>query len=333
MQKRTLSTGQEVSVISVGSWQTFERIPFEDSVAVLDAAISKGINFFDTARYGMVPPNERGESQPIPPGSPFAEIIFGRAMAATGAPRESYVLSNKLWFDTYPEQSFIEQADASVLRMGLDYIDVVFVQVPPPGLDIPTLAREVGRVITEGRARTWGTINWSPAQLREAWRVANDEGFPGPSLVELKYSVVRREPTEVAEYQAVYDELGVRVHGSNVFEGGLLTGKYTTLDEIAEKRILPEDVNHVRERFIVQREEYLRAAAEFDVSPVVLALGFVVANPHVASALIGATRPEHIDENVRAVEFIERVGAGVIRARLASFAEASQNRSTDHVNA
>jgi aryl-alcohol dehydrogenase-like predicted oxidoreductase len=302
-------------VISVGSWQTFEKIPFEDTVDVLAQAFEVGINFFDTARYAMVAPSERGEGQPIPPGSPHSEVIFGRAMAETGRDRSEYVLSDKVWFDTYPEQSFVEQVDASVRRLGLGYIDVIFCQVPPPGLDIETLAREMGGVVEAGRAKTWGTINWSPEQLTAAAQSAEREGFAPPSLVELKYSMVRREPAEADDYERVYREHGVRVHASNVFEGGLLTGKYGSIDALAARRILPADDHGAREGFIDRRDAYLALAEELDTTPAALALAFCISNEDVASALIGSTRPAQIVENAKAVELAGRSGAE-IRSRL-----------------
>lgn len=321
MLQRELFPGQRVSVLSIGSWQTVERMRFEDTVEILACAYAQGIDFFDTARYAEVPPHARGEAQPIPPGSPFTEVIFGRALALAGIPREAYVLSEKVWFDRYPRQSFAQQLDASLRRLGLKHVDLVFCQVPQPGLDVLDLAREMSQLVTTKRARAWGVVNWSPAQIRRAHEVARREKFVPPAVMEIKYSAIRRVPAERPDHHALCTDLGMTIHASNTLEGGLLTGKYRELGALAARRILPEDTRHVRDAFVPRRERYVALAAELDITPAQLAVAFALANDDVASALIGVTRREQLVENVRAVSALQRIGASTLRTKLAEFAE------------
>lgn len=321
MLQRRLFPGRQVSVLSIGSWQTVERARFEDTVEILARAYAQGVNFFDTARYAHVPPDARGEAQAIPPGSPFTEVIFGRALQLAGIPRAGYVLSEKVWYDRYPAQSFAEQLDASMRRLGVEHVDLVFCQVPQPGLNVLQLAREMASLVASGRSGSWGVVNWSPAQMRAAHEAAAREGFTPPAVMEIKYSAIRRLPAESADHQAVCSELGMTIHASNTLEGGLLTGRVTDLREFAARRILPEDTLGVREAFVPRRHEFLTAAEEFGLSPAQLALAFAMANPHVCSVLVGMTRPEQLDDNVQAVAALQRIGVAALRERLAGFAE------------
>src|ERR671929_87200 len=108
-----------VSRIALGSWRTFERMPREQGVAVMRAAREAGIDFLDDARYD----DETGTA-PIPTG--YSEVVFGELFRAAGWRRDEVVVANKLWWEFWPEQSAAEELDASLVRMGFDYLDLAY---------------------------------------------------------------------------------------------------------------------------------------------------------------------------------------------------------------
>src|SRR3979409_1200195 len=113
------SSGTEVSLFALGSWRTFERIPREHGVAVMRAARETGITFLDDARY-----NDETGNAPIPTG--YSEILFGELCREAGWVRDEVVVSNKLWWEFWPEQIAAAELEGSLGRMGLDHIDLIY---------------------------------------------------------------------------------------------------------------------------------------------------------------------------------------------------------------
>ena len=132
MDRRPLgSSGLEVSRLSLGSWRTFERIPRADALAVMRAARELGFNFLDDARY-----NDETARAPIPTG--YSEVLFGELFRAAGWDREDTIVSNKLWWEFWPEQSPAAELDGSLTRMGFEYVDLIYANPPPKGCPSPT---------------------------------------------------------------------------------------------------------------------------------------------------------------------------------------------------
>jgi aryl-alcohol dehydrogenase-like predicted oxidoreductase len=178
------SSAMEVSLFALGSWRTFERIPHEQGLAVMRAAREAGITFLDDARY-----NDETGNAPVRTG--YSEILFGQLFRETGWVRDKVVVSNKLWWEFWPEQDAAAELDGSLGRMGLDYIDLIYSMPPPDGLTIAQLVAQVAALISSGRARAWGVGNWPADQLTEAVQAARDLGAPLPAAAQLPYSLVR----------------------------------------------------------------------------------------------------------------------------------------------
>src|SRR4026209_2120464 len=109
------ASGIVVSRLALGSWRTYERLSREGGLAWMRAARVAGITFLDDARY-----NDETGTAPIPTG--YSEVIFGELFRAAGWPRDQTVVANKLWWEFWPEQSPAQELDASLGRMGFDYI-------------------------------------------------------------------------------------------------------------------------------------------------------------------------------------------------------------------
>ena len=293
MQRRPLgSSGLEVSRLSLGSWRTFERIPREDGLAVMRAARDHGFNFLDDARYD----DETGTA-PIPTG--YSEVLFGELFRATGWDRADTIVSNKLWWEFWPEQSAAAELEGSLARMGFDYVDLIYANPPPDGLPVAEMVAAMGELVTSGKARAWGIVNWEAGPFLEATRAADAQGVPAPCAAQLPYSLVRRDWVESDEMDAALDASGAAVVASFVMAGGVLTGKYGA----GQTGRASGEIDDPRFAAARERGELLRAlATELETSPAALAIAFALAHPAVATVLFGATSPAQIADNVTALD-------------------------------
>jgi aryl-alcohol dehydrogenase-like predicted oxidoreductase len=294
MEHRPLgSSGLDVSVLALGSWRTYERIPREQGLEVMRAAQELGIDFLDDARYD----DETGTA-PIPTG--YSEVVFGELFRTAGWRRDEVVVANKLWFEFWPEQSFAEELDASLGRMRLDHVDLIYATGPPDALGAEEIVDGVAGLIAGGKARAWGTVNWRPALLREATEVADARGVPRPCCAQLPYSLVSRSWVEGADEAAALAGSGAAVVASAVLAGGALTGKYA--EPGAAGRMADRlDEPWVREALALGPP--LRELGDrYETPPAALALAFALGGDRVASVLFGATTAEQVRENARALE-------------------------------
>jgi len=292
MERRPLGSSElEVSRLSLGSWRTFERIPREDALAVMDTAREHGFNFLDDARY-----NDETGTAPIPTG--YSEVLFGELFREAGWDRAETVVSNKLWWEFWPEQSAAAELDGSLARMGFEYVDLIYANPPPDDLPIAEMVAAVAGLIDSGKARAWGIVNWEAAPFSEAVRAADAQHVPPPCAVQLPYSLVRREWVESDAMSAALNASGAGVVASFVMAGGVLTGKYDA-GETGRAAAELDDPRYAAARATGAR---LRALAdEQATTPAALAIAFALANPAVTSVLFGATSPAQIEQNVAAL--------------------------------
>ncbi len=304
MERRRLGSSHlNVSRLALGSWRTFERIPKEQGVAVMRRARERGINFLDDARY-----NDETGTAPIPTG--YSEILFGELFREAGWDREDTVVCNKLWWEFWPGENAMQEIDGSLSRMRFDYIDVIYANPPPEGLAIDELVRQVGELITAGKARAWAIVNWDAEPFLEASKAAHEQGVQQPCAAQLPYSLVKTDWVESTEMTTALEASGAGVVASYSLLGGVLTGKYDA-GEGGRWRDELEGADLAPALEIGRRVRAL--AAETGRSPAALAIAFALANPRVASVLFGATRPEQVDDDVTALDVDEET-AGRVKA-------------------
>jgi aryl-alcohol dehydrogenase-like predicted oxidoreductase len=298
MERRRLGRSDlQVTRLALGSWRTFERLPRERGAEVMRAAREAGIAFLDDARY-----NDETGTAPIPTG--YSEIVFGELFRAAGWVRDEVVVANKLWWEFWPEQSAQQEIDGSLARMGLDHIDLLYAERLPDGLSVPDAARAVAALVSAGKARAWGLLNWPAARIAEAAAFAAAEGLPGPCAAQLPYSLVRRDWVEDPGQVEALRAAGASVVSSYTLAGGTLTGKYAA----GEGGRMEDSRDDPAWQHAFKTGEELRAfASERGESPAALAIAFALANPIVASVLFGATRREQIAQNLEAVDLLERL--------------------------
>ena len=294
MEHRRLGSSElEVSALSLGSWRTYEHLSREQGLDVMRAAREVGIDFLDDARYN----DETGQA-PLATG--YSEVVFGELFRAAGWKRDEVVVANKLWWEFWPGQTAQEELDASLGRMGFDHVDLIYACWPPEGLGAAEIVESVAGLITAGKARAWGVVNWPPALLDEAAEIARATGLPGPCAAQLPYNLIYRSDVEGATEAAVLDRADVGVVASAALVYGALSGKYA--DAAAVGRVAGELDDPFVKEAVEAAVPLAELAARISTSPAALAIAFALAGPRVASVLFGATRPEQVLENTRAFE-------------------------------
>jgi aryl-alcohol dehydrogenase-like predicted oxidoreductase len=299
MLRRALgSSGLDVSVLSLGSWRTYERISREQGLAVMRAAREAGITFLDDARY-----NDETGTAPIATG--YSEIVFGELFRAAGWRRDEVVVANKLWWEFWPTQTAEEELDASLERMGFDYLDLAYSWTTSSGPPVDEIVAAVGGLIASGKLRAWGTGNWDPEQHAEAARIAVQQGIPAPCAAQLPYSLTLREHVEGRAATDALEASGAAVVASFVLYGGVLTGKYA--GRLGSGRMAAELDDPDLTAVLQAAEALSELAAKLGTSPAALAIAFALANDRVATVLLGATKPAQLTENVAAVPLLDQL--------------------------
>jgi len=295
------SSGMEVSVMSLGSWRTFEHLPAEAGAAILAAARDEGINFFDDARY-----NDETGRAPLPTG--YSEVLFGELFRAAGVRRDEVVVANKLWWEFWPEQSAAAELDGSLARMGFDHVDLIYANPPPDGLAVADLVVAVGGLVDSGKARAWAVVNWQAGPLAEAVAAASGLGVAPPCAAQLPYSLVRRSWVEGAGMTEALHAAGGGVVASFCLEGGVLSGKYLSGPAPGRAAATLEDPRAAPA--VAAAADLASLAASLGTTAAALALAFPFTNPGVASVLFGATSSEQLRANCAAAGLLDRLSPG-----------------------
>jgi aryl-alcohol dehydrogenase-like predicted oxidoreductase len=294
MKYRKLGTSDlEVSEISLGSWLTFSGgVALEQTRACTDAAFEAGINFFDTANaYG------RGAAE-----TAWGEILSGR-------PRDSYVLATKVWGQMSDDPAdrglsaaqIAKQIDASLARLRTDYVDLYQAHRFDPDVPIEETIEALRQVVTDGKARYLGFSEWTPEQIQ----AGIDIGGPGLFVSsQPQYSMLWQAPE--AEIFPLCAAHGISQIVWSPLGQGLLTGKYRAGQAPPPgSRAASSEMNVamglVMNDATLEAVDRLRPiAADAGLSMAEVALAWVLRRPELASAIIGATRPEQVHANGKA---------------------------------
>ena len=297
--RRCGHSGLKLPAISLGLWHNFGAItPFEQQRAVLCAAFDAGITHFDLANnYG--PPY--GE----------AERNFGEHMKRDFKPyRDELIISTKAGFDMWPgpygdhgsRKYLMASLDQSLKRMNLEYVDIFYHHRPDPETPIEETMLALHDIVKSGKALYVGISNYSAEQAQAAIETL---GAMGTHMLihQPNYSMMNRRPEQ--GLTDVLREKGVGMIAFGPLAGGLLTGKYNAgipSDSRAAKdpRFLkPGDITPEKLNTVARLKDIAQARGQ---SLPQLALSWTLRDPVVTSALIGASKPEQIRENVQALE-------------------------------
>jgi aryl-alcohol dehydrogenase-like predicted oxidoreductase len=281
-----------VSEISLGSWLTYSGgVEREQAEACVNRAFDLGINFVDTANaYG------RGA----------AEELLGEVLAPRD--RSSYVLATKLYFpmsDTdrgLSRAQVLKQIDASLARLRMDYVDLYQCHRYDSATPLEETMDALTEVVRAGKARYIGFSEWTADQIAAALALPDVERFVSSQP---EYSILWREPErEVIPFCAAN---GISQIVWSPLAQGALTGKYRPGEQPPEgSRATSPSMGNFMGRFldddVLEAVQRLRPVADgLGITLAQLALAWVLREPNVASAIVGASRPEQLDDNVGAV--------------------------------
>ena len=230
-------------------------------------------------------------------------MIFGALYHKAGWRRDETVIANKLWWEFWPEQSAADELDGSLARMQMDHVDLIYANPAPEGLELAELVESVTGLITAGKARAWGVVNWPADAIAEVSAIAVRHGLPQPCAAQLPYSLVQHAPVEDDRMVEALNGCRASVVASFVLAGGVLTGKYH--DDPATGRAVGTLEEPRVAAAAAVGAELRELAVTLDTSASALAIAFTLANPMVASVLFGATTAQQVLENAAALELAD----------------------------
>ncbi|MEW5922702.1 MAG: aldo/keto reductase [Candidatus Zixiibacteriota bacterium] len=305
------SSGLQVSALSFGAWVTFEnQIQVDEAYEIMKTAYDAGVNFFDNAEVYA-----GGE----------AETIMGKVLKKAGWKRSDLVISTKIfWGGKGPNdrglsrKHIIEGTDASLARLQLDYVDLLFCHRPDIRTPIEETVRAMTHLINQGKAFYWGTSEWSALEIRQAYDIARLEHLIAPAMEQPQYNMFVRDKIE-KEYIPLYSEIGLGTTIWSPLASGILTGKYndgmpdSTRFSLKGYEWLLNRLNSDEGRDQIEKVRKLTdLAGKIGCSMAQMALAWCLKNRHVSTVITGATRPQQVTENMKALDAVEKLTPAVM---------------------
>lgn len=308
MQYRYLGkSGLQVSALSFGSWLTFgNQLDYETSKALMFRAYDLGINFFDNAEQYAA-----GKS----------EEVMGRIIAESGWDRTSFVVSSKVfWGGEKPNQKglsrkhVVEACHAALKRLQVDYLDLYFCHRPDYFTPVEETVRAMTELIHQGKVLYWGTSEWSAQEIQEAYSVARQYNLIPPTMEQPQYNMFHRERVE-KEYMKLYKEIGLGTTIWSPLASGLLTGKYLNGVPPKSRAASHTDLGWLVDRLTGQNAQekadiikrLQQMADDWGSTLPQLAIAWCLKNPNVSTVILGASKIEQLEENVKALSFLTKL--------------------------
>jgi len=299
--RRLGQSGIKVSEISLGAWVTFgNQIDESTAISLIKEAFDQGINFFDNADMYA-----NGQ----------AEIVMGKAVATM--PREELVISSKVFWPTFKgpngrglsRKHITESINASLKRLGTDYVDLYFCHRYDPDTPMEEVVRAMTDLIHQGKILYWGTSEWEASQIMQAYGTAREFGLIPPTMDQPQYNIFHRKRVEDT-VMPVARELGLGLTTFSPLYYGILSGKYNNGVPRGSRASL-DDYSWIRDRITPERIEVVKCltgiANDLGITPAQLAIAWILRRKEVSSVITGATRLEQLDENLGASEAYEKL--------------------------
>jgi len=324
-------SGLQVSALSFGSWVTFQdQLDVDKAYQCMKVAYDAGVNFIDNAEVyagGM------------------AETIMGQVVRKAGWQRSDLVISTKIFWGGVPQgpgepykygpndrglsrKHIIEGTDASLKRLGMDYVDLIFCHRPDLDTPIEETVWAMNHVLQQGKALYWGTSEWSAAQIRRAYDFARSEHLIPPTMEQPQYNMFTRDKVE-NEFAALYDEIGLGTTIWSPLASGILTGKYN--DGVPDgSRLSLENYQWLRPQLecaegqqkVGRVKELMPLAEELGCTMAQLSIAWCLSNEDVSTVITGASSPAQVTENMKALAVVEQL-TPEIAARIESILDNS----------
>ena len=316
--RRLGGSGVKVSEISLGSWLTYGgTVAEQQATACIHRAYDLGINFFDTANVYV-----RGA----------AEEIVGNALK--GFKRDSYFLATKVYFPMgvgpndrgLSRKHIMEQCHASLKRLRVDYVDLYQCHRYDEGTPLEETLRALDDLVRQGKVLYVGVSEWTADQIADALRLAKEMNLDRIVSNQPRYNMIQRQIE--AEVVPLSEREGVGQVVFSPLAQGVLTGKYRPGEapEGGTRAADPESSRFMRQLMnedVLSAVEGLRAvASDAGLTMSQLALAWVLRQENISSAIIGASRPEQVEDNAAAsgahlppdaLDRIDEMLAGVIQ--------------------
>lgn len=285
------SSDLKVSEISLGSWLTFGvGVEREQALACVKRSFDLGINFIDTANVY---------------GKGAAETFLGEVLAKV--PRDKYILATKL-FGPMNESDrglsraqVFKQIDASLQRLRVDYVDLYQCHRYDAETPLEETMEALSEVVMQGKARYLGFSEWSPKNIEDALKLKKVEKFVSSQP---QYSMLWRQPEKAVIPLCAKNGISQIVWSP--LAQGVLTGKYAAgAKPPAGTRATNDQMNTfianwLKPEVLAAVEKLKPIAKKADATLGQFALAWILREPNVASAIVGASRPEQLDENAAA---------------------------------
>jgi voltage-dependent potassium channel beta subunit len=243
--------------------------------------------------------------------------MMGRVLKAKGWDRTSYVVSSKAFFGSRPNagpnqkglsrKHLVEACHEALQRLQLDYLDLFFCHRPDRNVPIEEVVWTMNTLIQQDKILYWGTSEWTAQEIMEAHAMAERYRLIGPAMEQPEYNMFNREKME-RDYLTIFSSMGLGTTIWSPLAAGLLTGKYNQgtppdsrmalqgFDWLAKKQLNDERLGKTR--------QLVALAAELGVPLAQLAIAWTIHNPHVTTAILGATRPEQLHQNLGSLDVL-----------------------------
>ena len=313
MEYRRLGrSGLQVSVLSFGSWVSFSKqITDKTADELMGIAYDKGINFFDNAEVYAL-----GES----------EKMMGRVLKKKKWDRTSYTVSSKVFWgwrgkENKPNQTglsrkhIMEACDEALQRLQVDYLDMFFCHRPDKSTPVEETVWAMNHLLQQGKILYWGTSEWSGVEIMEAHKVAQQYHLIGPTMEQPQYNLFEREKME-NEFLQLFKTVGLGTTIWSPLASGLLSGKYN--DGVPKNsRFALQGFDWLKDRWMLDDKvkkvkKLSELAAKMDVTTAALSIAWCIKNPHVSTAILGATKKQQLLDNLKALEVMEKLSPEVM---------------------
>ena len=308
-------SGLKVSELSFGSWVTFNKQVDSDlAERMFGTCFDAGVNFFDNAEG-----YEAGES----------EIVMGKALSALNRPRDSYCVSSKVFFGSNKKPSptqiglskkhVTEACHQALKRLQVDYLDLYFCHRADPDTPIGETVLAMHNLITQGKILYWGTSEWTAEEITEAYEFAEKNHLSPPTMEQPQYNLLDRKRFEI-EYKPIFEKYGMGTTTWSPLASGALTGKY--LEGIPEgSRASLEGYEWLKNSMVESERGQERMTKVAALAPIAeemglklsnLAIAWCLLNENVSTVILGASKVEQLEENLKSLEVLPLINQEVI---------------------
>ena len=308
-------SGLKISELSFGSWVTFNKqVDSRLAEKMFGTCFDAGVNFFDNAEG-----YEAGES----------EVVMGKALRSLNQPRDSYCISSKVFFGANKKPSptqvglsrkhVTEACHQAMKRLQVDYLDLYFCHRADPETPIGETVWAMHNLITQGKILYWGTSEWTAEEITEAYEFAEKNHLSPPTMEQPQYNLLDRKRFEV-EYKPVFEKYGMGTTTWSPLASGALTGKY--LEGIPEgSRASLEGYEWLKNSMVESERGQERMTKVSALAPIAeemgvklsnLAIAWCLLNENVSTVILGASKVEQLEENLKSLEVLPLINQEVI---------------------